>query len=122
LKKNFDLKKHENAAVFLDAFSGTDFTVNAVYYDITRKTLSDPLGVAFKDYRTSTLRLSNSLDKANKLETFRSSLIRMIRLSVEMNFKIDPELLDIAKDNESVRKTFSEYSLQKPDKVFYNLH
>ena len=96
MKKNFDLKKHENAAVFLDAFSGTDFTVNAVYYDIARKTLSDPLGVAFKDYRSSTLRLSNSLDKANTLETFRSSLIRMIRLSAEMNFKIDPELLYIA--------------------------
>jgi len=96
LKKNFDLKKHENAAVFLDAFSGTDFTVNAVYYDIARKTLSDPLGVAFKDYRTTTLRVSNFLDKANQLETFCSSLIRMIRLSVEMNFKIDPELLYIA--------------------------
>jgi tRNA nucleotidyltransferase/poly(A) polymerase len=96
LKKNLELNNHENAAVFLDAFSGTDFTVNAVYYDIARETLSDPLGVAFRDYRTSTLRLSNFLNKADKLETFRSSIIRMIRLSVEMNFKIDPELLDIA--------------------------
>ncbi len=111
MEKNLELKDHENVAVFLDAFSGTDFTVNAVYYDITKQTLSDPLGVAFKDYRTSTLRLSNFLDKADKLETFRSSIIRMIRLSVEMNFKIDPELLEIAEDNINVRKTFSSYSL-----------
>ena len=84
--------------------------MDAVYYDIARGTLSDPLGIAFKDYRTSTLRLCNFLDKANGLATFRSSIIRMIRLSVEMNFKIDPELLDIAEKNKNVREAFSGYS------------
>jgi hypothetical protein len=34
----------------------------------------------------------------------------MIRLSVEMNFKIDPELLDIAEKNKNVREAFSGYS------------
>ena len=94
-----ELSEHEKAAIFLDAFSGTDFTVNAVYYDIETKTLFDPLGVAFKDYRTSNLRLSNFMDKSKGLVNFRSSLIRMIRLASEMNFKIDPELLTIAEED-----------------------
>ena len=108
------MNEHDKIAVFLDAFSGTDFTVNAIYYDIVKETLSDPLGVAFKDYRTSTLRLCNFSDKVNGLTTFRSSMIRMIRLSVEMNFKIDPELLDIAKENENVREAFSVYCQENP--------
>ena len=41
-------------------------------------------------------------------------MIRMIRLSVEMNFKIDPELLDIAKENENVREAFSVYCQENP--------
>jgi hypothetical protein len=94
-----ELSEHEKAAIFLDAFSGTDFTVNAVYYDIETKKLFDPLGVAFKDYRTSNLRLSNFMDKSKGLVKFRSSLIRMIRLASEMNFKVDPELLNIAEED-----------------------
>ena len=47
-----ELKEREKALIFLEAFERTDFTVNAVYYDLETKKLSDPLGVAFKDYRT----------------------------------------------------------------------
>jgi tRNA nucleotidyltransferase/poly(A) polymerase len=35
----------------MDAYFGTDFTVNAVYYDLQTKVLEDPLGVAFKHFR-----------------------------------------------------------------------
>ena len=31
----------------MDAYFGTDFTVNAVYYDLQKKILEDPLEVAF---------------------------------------------------------------------------
>ena len=99
MKTNPELNQNEESEVFLDDFSGTDFTVNAVYYDIRTRTLFDPLGVAFKDYRTSNLRLSNFMDKSNGLIKFRSSLIRMIRLASEMNFKIDRELLTIVEED-----------------------
>jgi len=63
------------------------------------------------------------MDKSKSLVNFGSSLIRMIRLASEMNFKIDPELLTIAEEDSKVREAFSAYSHEKPQEVFgYNLY
>lgn len=54
------------------------------------------------------------MDKPKGLIKFRASLIRMIRFASEMNFKIDPEILKIAKEDYLVREVFSQYCHENP--------
>ena len=67
--------------MYMDAYFGTDFTVNAVYYDLQTKVLEDPLGVAFQDFRKGILRQCDSIHPIEGITKYGSSLIRMVRLA-----------------------------------------
>lgn len=72
-----------------------DFTCNAIYYDITNDKIIDPLG-GKADIERKVLR-SNNPQKIFASDGLR--ILRMVRLAVELGFKIESETAKCAKAN-----------------------
>lgn len=74
-----------NASI-IDDSARRDFTINAIYYDISKKSLIDFYG-GVQDIRTKTLRAIGDADKLFKDDAER--VLRLIRLSAQLDFTIE---------------------------------
>ncbi len=91
-----------------------DFTCNAIYYDITNDKIVDPLG-GCADIEKKILRSYNP-QKIFSSDGLR--ILRMVRLAVELGFKIDGETAKCAKANaELLRDISAERKREELDKI-----
>lgn len=80
-----------------------DFTCNSIYYDITNDEIIDPLG-GIKDIEKKLLRSYNP-QKIFASDGLR--ILRMVRLAVELGFKIDGETAKCAQANAHLLRDIS---------------
>jgi len=78
----------------LDA-SRRDFTINAIYYNIEKNELIDPLG-GIDDLNKMIIRAAKQ-DPKTTLSDDGLRILRMVRFAAQLNFKIDPDLFKAAK-------------------------
>jgi len=74
-----------------------DFTCNAVYYDILRDEIIDPTGKGLNDIKEKRLACVRDANLTFSEDGLR--LLRLARFSAELNFSIDKNTLNGAKDN-----------------------
>lgn len=72
-----------------------DFTINALYYDILKEELVDPLG-GLKDLYAMRIRAAKE-DAEETLNDDGLRIMRMARFAAELNFRVDPKLCKAAK-------------------------
>lgn len=73
-----------------------DFTVNALYYDISNRKIIDPLG-AIGAIETKILITTRDAESVFKEDALR--ILRMVRIACENGFSIDKDTYDRAKNN-----------------------
>jgi len=81
--------------IILDA-KRRDFKMNAIYYDILSKRIADPLG-GLKDLENKEISCVKDPDEVFKFDGLR--LLRLVRFSAELNFKIEKETYLSARKN-----------------------
>lgn len=95
--------QHEDGRILRDNVYGTeeedawrrDFTVNALYYDISDFSVRDHVG-AMPDIESRTLRMIGEPSERYKEDPVR--MLRAIRFSAKLDFTIDPETQSPIKD------------------------
>ncbi|MBD5131475.1 MAG: CCA tRNA nucleotidyltransferase [Clostridiales bacterium] len=92
-----------------------DFTCNAVYYDVKRDEIIDPLG-GIRDIEQKILRGCHK----RVFESDGLRLLRLVRLAAELNFKIEGETAMSAKaNNAQLVDITSERKRMELDKILY---
>lgn len=102
------------ADINLDALR-RDFKINAIYYDILSKKIVDPLN-GLKDLEKKEISCVKDPDDVFKFDGLR--LLRLVRLSAELNFKIEKETYLSAKKNYS---KLAEISVERKTDEFLKI-
>ena len=88
-----------------------DFYVNALYYDIINNKVIDPLGQGLKDLENQTLQVITHPQCAFKEDAAR--ILRLIKFSAMLNFKIHPETLQLAKQHSILLENITDARFKK---------
>ncbi len=87
--------QHSSGRILRDNVYGTmdqdayrrDFTINALYYDVTKEKLLDPIG-GLKDIKSKTLSVIG--DPAQRYQEDPVRMLRVVRFAAKLDFCIDP--------------------------------
>lgn len=106
------------SAGLIDDAKRRDFKINAVYYDIKNDRIIDPLG-GLEDIEKKTISCTVSPEDVFNFDGLR--LLRLVRFSAELNFKIEDKTYEAAKANSDKLKDITvERKIEEFLKIVYS--